>query len=186
MKQKFRLPRPVSLDWRLCQHNAPIKRNTLYSSRYFVISRIARRQISARIRQNKYSSPNHSRRYLLSNLWIKFHVFPPFTANSRTTYVFASPCSGFLKASLCRRRCAAKSSNVSGSSPQTNLSVNFDIATVVRAATNADTTGFLSNFRVSDRLSSGKHVARFRGWSVRETQGTDVTKAGCPASQHTQ
>ena len=73
-----------------------------------------------------------------------------------------------------------------GPRPQTNLSVNFDIATVVRAATNADTTGFLSNFRVSDRLSSGKHVARFRGWSVRETQGTDVTKAGCPASQHTQ
>ena len=32
MKQKFRLPRPVSLDWRLCQHDAPIKRNTLYAT----------------------------------------------------------------------------------------------------------------------------------------------------------
>ena len=30
MKQKFRLPPPVSPDWRLCQHNAPIWRNTLY------------------------------------------------------------------------------------------------------------------------------------------------------------
>ena len=39
-----------------------------YSSRYFVISGIARQHISSRIRQSKYSSPNHSRRYLLSNL----------------------------------------------------------------------------------------------------------------------
>ena len=30
MKQKFRLPPAVSPDWRLCQHNAPTWRNTLY------------------------------------------------------------------------------------------------------------------------------------------------------------
>ena len=43
MKQKFRLPRPVSLDWRLCQHDAPIKRNTLYLKK----ERCATRQGSA-------------------------------------------------------------------------------------------------------------------------------------------
>ena len=46
-----------------------------FLSRNFVISGIARRRISSRIRQSKYSCPNHYRRYLLSNLWIRFHFF---------------------------------------------------------------------------------------------------------------
>ena len=52
----------------------------------------------------------------LSNLWIRFHVFPHIAANSRTTCAVASLCSGFLKQSLYQRHCAAKSSNESGSS----------------------------------------------------------------------
>ena len=134
-----------------------------YSSKYFVISGIAGRQISSRIRRRRYSNPNHSRRYLFSSLWIRFHVLPPFAANSRTTCAVASLCSDFLKPSLYQRHCAAKSSNESGSSSQTfSLSVTFDIATVVSSATSAHTSGYLSNVRVSDSLSNAVTVTGAR------------------------
>ena len=139
-----------------------------YSSRNFVISGIAGRQISSRIRQRRYSSPNHSRRYLLSNFWIRFHVLPPFAANNRTTCAVANLCFDFLSPSRYQRHCAAKSSNESGSSSQTvNLSVNFDIATVASSATNADTTRYLSNVRVSDSLSNVVTVDKNTGRNQR-------------------
>ena len=162
-----------------------------YSSRNVAISEIAERHISSRIRQSTYSSPNHSRRYLLSNLWIQFHVFPPFAANSRTTCAVASPCSDFLKPSLDHRHSAARSSIESGSSSQTaDLSINFDVATVVMLRYQC--RYHWVSFKCQCICQFKKccdcgciHVTGFRGSSVRETHGTDVTDARCPASQHT-
>ena len=121
----------------------------------------AGRQISSRIRHSKYLSSNHSRTYLLSRLWIRFHVFPPFAANSRTTCAVANLRSHSLMSSLYQRHCAAKSSNEFGSSSQTaSLSVTFDIATLASSSTNADTTGYLSNVRGSDSLRNAVTVDR--------------------------
>ena len=47
------------------------------------------------------------------------------------------------------------------------------------SAANADTTGYFPNVRVC------LHVTGFGGSTMPETQGTDVTDARCPASQHT-
>ena len=83
----------------------------------------------------RYSSPNHSRRYLLSNLWIKCHAFPPLATKRRTACAVASHCSGFLKSSLYQRHCAAKSSDESGSSSQTaNYYFFMDFKTEARGS----------------------------------------------------
>ena len=69
-----------------------------------------RRQISSRIRQGKYSTPNDGRTDLSSRRYIKFHLLLPFAANGRTTCALAKRCSCALSRSLYQRHCAVNSS----------------------------------------------------------------------------
>ena len=55
---------------------------SLEPNKIFVISGIEGQQIFSRTRRSKCTSPNHSRRYNLSTLWITFHGFATFVSKS--------------------------------------------------------------------------------------------------------
>ena len=132
-----------------------------YSSRNFVISGIVGRQISSRICHSRYSSPNHSRRYLLFDLWIRFHVFH-FSQQTVAPHVLSPVSVQTFSSRLCTNDTVQRNHRMS-LDPQPGLPVCLSLSTLVlsqSSATNADTTGYLSHVRVSDSSSNGVTVHR--------------------------